>query len=122
MDNKFEKLKELYEDIYQYTLNISISIKEENIEQIETLLTQRGLAIKKADKVIVNTNFSEEEKKEINNFVKKIRLIEDKNQKEMKEKQENIKEELSKTNFSQKLMTAYKYNKESEPRLIDSTE
>ena len=53
---------------------------------------------------------------------KKIRLIEDKNQKEMKEKQENIKEELSKTNFSQKLMTAYKYNKESEPRLIDSTE
>ncbi|OGI17791.1 MAG: hypothetical protein A2255_04545 [Candidatus Melainabacteria bacterium RIFOXYA2_FULL_32_9] len=122
MNEKFQELKELYQSIYNNTYEISSLIEKGVIDDIQNILDQRGELIKKTQKIIISTSFSEDEKKEINNLIAKIKSIEENNQEKMEKRKDFIKKELSKLNINQKAITAYKYEKDSDPRLIDSKE
>lgn len=120
--DKFEELKQIYKGIYENTFKISSLIEKQELSDIELTIEQRGLLIKKADEIIQNTQFSDEQKKEINSLVEEIRQIEDKNIQELLNNQDKIKQELSKISINHKAITAYKYNKETDPRIIDEKE
>ncbi|OGI03547.1 MAG: hypothetical protein A2Y25_09830 [Candidatus Melainabacteria bacterium GWF2_37_15] len=122
MNEKFQELKEIYQSIYNNTSEISSLIEKGVIDDIQNILDQRGVLIKKTQEITINISFSEDEKKEINNLIAKIKSIEDDNQEKMEKRKDFIKKELSKLNINQKAITAYKYEKDSDPRLIDSKE
>ena len=122
MENGFEKLKWIYENIYNITLEIGTSILNDQMEQVGVLLNKRGDFITQGENIFINTIFSEKEKEEIAVYKEKINLLESENMEKMRIKYEKIEKNISQLNVNQKAISAYKSNKENTPVIIDSRE
>ncbi|EKE02026.1 MAG: hypothetical protein ACD_20C00435G0015 [uncultured bacterium] len=122
MNEKFQELKRIYEGIHNNTSEISSLISKGDFNNIQDILDQRGAFIKKVEEINTCMDFSDEEKKEINELLAEIKLIEKNNLEQMEKRKEYIQQELSQINISSKAITAYKYEKQVDPRIIDSKE
>lgn len=122
MNEKFEETKNTYQGIYENTFKINELIEKNDLNEIEIIIANKDVLINKVNELITNTEFSKEEKNEINNIIEKIKTLEDKNIKQLQENQNKIKKELFKANLNYKAISAYKYTKEANPRLVDSKE
>ena len=122
MNEKFQELKKIYEGIHNNTSEISSLISKGDFNNIQDILDQRGDFIKKLEEINACMDFSDKEKKEINELLVEIKLIEKNNLEQMEKRKEYIQQELSQINISSKAITAYKYEKQVDPRIIDSKE
>ena len=116
------ELKKIYEGIHNNTSEISSLISKGDFNNIQDILDQRGDFIKKLEEINACMDFSDKEKKEINELLVEIKLIEKNNLEQMEKRKEYIQQELSQINISSKAITAYKYEKQVDPRIIDSKE
>lgn len=122
MNIDLKKLSEIYKKIYEITLEISEFIKSSDLESIGKSLDKRGILIDKGTKALKDGGFSEAEKNEIQKIIDRIKLVESENIKNLENKSQKLKKELAKTSISQKALSAYKVNKQFNPRLVDSKE
>lgn len=122
MNKKFHELKGFYEGIYSNTFEISSLISKGDFNNIQKILDLKGDFIKKVEEINTCINLLDEEKKEINEIISKIKIIEKNNLEQMEKCKEYIQQELSQLNMSHKAIAAYKYEKQVDPRIIDSKE
>lgn len=117
-----ENLKNLYKEIYSVTSELSKLIELDDYDGIGVFLDKKDELIVKINSVKSKMTFSEEEKKEFNIIIDKIKNVEEKNLQVMQEKQEVLKKQISKTNKEHKTISSYKTKKENVPRIFDERE
>ncbi|MCK7521106.1 MAG: hypothetical protein MZV64_27155 [Ignavibacteriales bacterium] len=122
MNNDFNNLINIYQNVLDLTIAIIKLLENQQTEEIELVLEQRGVFIRQIQEITQNKTFSNEEKAQINAFVDKIKQVEAKSVEEIKSKQENIQKELSTLKVGQKALGAYKFHKQYDPRLVDSVD
>ena len=135
MNEGFEKLKKIYNNVFQITLIINSVLKKDNYSAGVLALEKRGNLLKEADKLRAENQFTDEEKNQLNDLIDKIKELDEKNTEKLMSdksvKQEllskvnkNVKQELLlKVNKNKKLISAYKSRKmEIAPKIFDSFE
>lgn len=115
-----KEIQNLYIHVYNITLEISSIINLDNLDKIEELLNAKDSLIKEINQK--KDSITENQKDSIKEYVEKIKILDEKNIEKMKEIFNSVKKELSSVNIGKKAISAYKYNKTIEPRLIDSKE
>jgi len=122
MKEDFEKLREIYQNIYSITLKISELINENNIEEIRYALDKREIFIKKRVEFKSDSDFSDNEKAELNDLILQITSIEDKNVEQLQTRQNLIKQRLLKLNRNYKILSSYKFKYNIKPVIVDKKE
>lgn len=123
MSNNFESLKKTYKDIYQVTKAINNVLNKNKYDTCLLALKKREELITKANKLKINNDFSEEEKKVINEILDQIHVIEEKNMDMLIKDRIHTQDLLAKINQNGHFISAYKpANKVLSPRLVDSFE
>lgn len=122
MNQNFEKLKEIYENIYNLTLQMGILIEQGVSEEFGGVLDKRGEFITEADSILAETKFSDEEKAHINSIVKKIRIMEERNMAQMQMRSDEIKKQISQVGMGSRAISAYKASKEVDSIVVDDRE
>jgi len=122
MQQDFEKIKTIYENILKITVDINASINSEDFDKISSLIDKRGDFIREGEIILKNIVFSDKEKTQISILKKKIYQLESENIKKMEVQFKETEREISRLNINQKAISAYKFNKEANPTLVDSKE
>jgi len=124
-----EEIKNIYEKILELNFKINSLLNDfppkENFdnfnENLQNFLDQKDIFIQK---LISLKESSEEEFKKIDlkEISEQINKLEHENLKLIQEKKVYLSEELNKSNKASKALSAYKFNKQNEPRLFDETD
>jgi len=124
-----EEIKNTYEKILELNLQINSMLNDfsskENFdnfnENLQEFLAQKDIFIQK---LISIKESSEEEFKKSNlkEISKQVNKLEQENLKLIQEKKVYLSEELNKSNTAAKALSAYKFNKQNEPRIFDETD
>lgn len=122
MNQNFEKLKEIYENIYNLTLQMGILIEQGVSEEFGDVLDKRGEFIAEADSILAEAKFSDEEKAHINGIVKKVRIMEERNMAQMQMRSDEIKKQISQVGMGSRAVSAYKASKEVDSIVVDDRE
>jgi hypothetical protein len=123
MKKKYNELMKLYDELYQQTQNLSeLLLLENNAHEIEAAVLNRGLLISLMDEIILTSTFSDEEKKSINSFVKKIKIIELKTMTLMEEKKDQLKKDIDQNRVNTRMASAYKLKRDQVPVIFDERE
>lgn len=123
MNESFEKLKAIYSEVYKITVEITSLLEVEDIEQSFYLLEKRGKLLSETSNLRSNSNFSEEQKAQLNEIIDKIKTLDIKNTDILIKDKIAAQDSISKVNKNNKIISAYKYNKEEiAPKLFDYKE
>lgn len=117
-----KELKNIYEEFYSLSVEITGLIESEKIDEIAVLLNKKDEIIKKINVIKSHSVFTEQEKAEYNAFANKIKENEDKNIKLIENKQSSLKQNILNTNQASKTISSYKVTKEVQSTYFDERE
>lgn len=123
MINKYNELIKLYEELYGQTLSISELLKvDNNAEEIETAVKNKGLLISSMDDIILSSTFSDEEKICVNNYVQKIKVVELENMSLMQKRHVQLAKDIYQNAVNTRVALIYGEKKKQAPVHFDQRE
>lgn len=120
--SNFEKLVAVCEYIYKCTFEASLLIENDQFELLDNVIADRGKLIAAAEELKKDLVFSEEQKIQLDGMVQEIKTLDDKNLSKLEIIHAETKRELSNITKGNKLLAAYKINKEAESTFFDVKE
>lgn len=122
----FEKLKNLYNDLYQIGLDIIKRCDEGKFEELQECFTRKNFVFEETQKFQItenSTEFSIEELNILKNLVKKIEENDKKILGKIEKHKEKLRKEINSISEKAKVISAYKLNlSEYNPILFDTKE
>lgn len=122
MNRNFENLKLLYAEILTANLEMKECISQRDFEALSDVIEQKDNILIKIKQLKLESNFSDDEKADLDSWLKELKIIEGSNITEMEAIKSNITKELSLINKNSRVMSAYKVNTQVDPKLFDSKE
>ena len=124
-----EEIKNIYEKILELNFKINSLLNDfppkENFdnfnENLQEFLDQKDIFIQKLIS-LKDSNEKEFKKIDLKEISEQVNNIEQENLKLIQEKKVYLSEELNKSNTAAKALSAYKFNKQNEPRIFDETD
>lgn len=121
MGNNFKHLEQLYNNIYNVTLEVSALINQGNFEAGIEALNRREILFKECHKIRENIFLLKDEKDQLNELIDKIKSLDVENTQKIMGDKDFIQKEIARITKSQKVISAYKFNKDTiQSRLFDS--
>lgn len=123
MENNFKQLISFYEELYHKTNEISQLLNKDNSAfDIEKAVFSRSELLKKMDLIIKNNKFTQTEKIALNEWVNKIKNIEEKNTNLITKIHSGLKKEINYNQINKQAFSAYKTKVEQKPVMFDTKE
>lgn len=122
MHEQFEALKRLYTEYKQASLQIDKLIFDENYDEIENVIRNKGLILEhiiNQEKIVQLNN---QEKLEQEQIKEEIAVFEEKNIKNLSKIKDEIKKELNKVNKNANLHKAYAIFQNDSGAIVDTME
>lgn len=123
-----EEIKSIYKTVLELNQKINSSLNNFPTsgydgfnEEFQKLLDMKGEFLEKLFSLIKNhrEEFEKIKNTDLKETLEQISALEQENIKLIKEKQTFLSQEINKTNNSLKALSAYKFNKDTKPRIFD---
>jgi len=121
MNKNFVNSLDIIKKILDTTSNINSYVEKKSFDESEKLLTEKDQLLSDFNS-IDKTSFNKDEKSKINDYIYKIKKIEDSYIKKMNEFLKESKQENKDIKINKKLSKAYKISVENKPKIVDSKE